>query len=349
MVQHSSTNGEFVAAIQETNRYVSGHIPFSGVAHLEFDRRITILREPLHVLASIIAFAEETGYFNDELRLAKTQNNGVYNVYSVYFSPSFDFFRYMIDRRYGIAPGYQSYIKAAHVGPAIDALRNFDYVLDFNSLDLQIKRLICREGLFPPSTLYKRRAYRYEPNLQQAMTFLSEFDSDFYQQAALLFVHGFSDADYEVYRASYCVRSGISLREQESFELDLAGPIGAGWNDAELSELNTVFRWSEDAQPVIDIPLADAGSYSVFVYLNDPNQLMPNASASVVIRGGEVTITRTAPPDMVIFEFQFTTRGADWLRCELNVSQDSMGDLADTGDDREIGVILGAVYVRRTG
>ena len=349
MVQHSSSNDEYVAAIQETSRYVSGHIPFSGVANLEFDRRITILREPLHVLASIIAFAEETGYFTDELRLAQTQNDGTYNIYSVYFSPAFDFHRYLIDRRYGIAPGYQSYIRAALVGPAIDALRKFDYVLDFRSLDLQIKRLICREGLFPPSTLHKRRAYPYEPDLQRAMTFLSAFDSDFYQQASSLFVHGFTDLDYEAYRASYCLKSGVSLREHESSELDLAGPIGSGWNDAELSELKTVFRWSEDARPVIDIPLANAGSYSVFLYLNDPNQLVPDASACVEINGGEVSTTRTTPPDMVIYEFQFTTRGADWLRCELNVNQSAMPVLVDSEDDREIGVILGAVYIRRNG
>ncbi len=349
MVQHSSSNSEYLAALQENNRYVSGHIPFSGVANLDFDRRITILREPLQVLASIIAFADETGYFTDELRIAQTQKDGIHNVYGVYFSPAFDFHRYLIDRRYGIAPGYQSYIKTALVGPAIDALQKFDYVLDFRSLDLQIKRLICREGLFPPSTLYKRRAYLYEPDMRRAMTFLSAFDADFYQQASSFFVHGFSDSDYEAYRASYCLKSGVSLREQESFELDLGGPIGSGWNDAELSELKTVFRWSEDARPVVDIPLANAGRYSAFMYLNDPNQLVPEASAALEINGGEVTVTRTAPPGMVIYEFQFTTRGPDWLRCELDVNQNSVPALADTEDDREIGVILGAVYIRRTG
>lgn len=349
MIQHSSSNQAYEDSILKSNQFVSGHIPYAGVSNTHFDLRITIVRDPLDVIASIIAFVNETGYFTNELKLAQAAKNGTYNVYGIYFSPSFDFGRYLIDRRYGIAPGYQPYLDTPLVDEAIKSLQSFDYILDFKNIDLQIKRLICREGFFPPSALYKRRSYSYTPDKQLANTLLSDFDIKFYLQAVTAFVNDFSEIDYQQYREIYSLKYGINLLPNASLELDLLGPIGSGWNDAERSESNAVFRWSEEANPVLDIPLVNAGGYSVFLYINNPHNVELEASASVQICGTNIEVLQRSLPDMVILEFHFETKGTDWFNCILDIHHNIMSAQQVTRDDRKIGIILGAVYIRRTG
>jgi hypothetical protein len=346
LVQHSATNSVYEGIFAKSNLYVSGHIPFSGVSHLNFDRMITILREPHDILCSLLSYSEEIGYANNELDVAKPGADP-FQIYGVYFSPNFDFGRYMIDRQYGVASGYQPYFTDGAVDEALAMLSTFDYVLDFENLDLQIKRLISCEGLFPPSEIAKRRSYKYSKNEQAANARLSQFDVAFFRAARRFFSSNYSESDYETYRAQYCDFSGIRLSPNESQEVDLSSPIGSGWNDAEISELGRMFRWSESNNPFIDLPLANPGTYAVYLYLNNVHHRGIAVHGSGQLHRPQVEADQVCHGALNIFRFRFRISRPDWFCCALSITTSAEQTANGATDDRSLGLILGSIYVRR--
>lgn len=344
LVSHASTNFSFDGLSTCESKYLSGHIPYAAVSHLQFDRRITILRDPVDVLCSINAFVKETGYFNDEVALALEIGCG-YSVYGVYFSPGFDVGKYLIDRRFGIARGYQPYFTGGDVTGAIAALSQFTNVFDFSKLDQEMKRLIVEEELFPPSSLPNRRSYSYTRDLESALPLLTKFDIDFYKAACQFFKPEIRDAEYEQYRQTYCENYGIQLDVLQSCEMNLGNPVGSGWNDAELSELGTMFRWSEVREPWVDIPLARAGTYSVSIYANDLYGRGVSMLADCL--GTDIQVQTQVQGTLQIFTVQLTISTPSWLSCRLSMGSQSERPASVPGDDRLVGFVLANVYVRR--
>ena len=131
----------------------------------------------------------------------------------------------------------------------------------------------------------------------------------------------------------------------QSCEMDLGNPVGSGWNDAELSELGTMFRWSEVREPWLDIPLAEAGTYSVSIYVNDLYERGVSMLADCL--GTDLQVQTHVQGTLRIFSLELTISTPNWLFCKLSMASQSERPASVPGDDRLVGFVLANVYVRR--
>lgn len=175
---HSSPVSRFHGVNNSENIYVSGHFPV-GVADLDrFSDKITIIRNPFDVICSVIAFGIKYGISIP--RLHSALQGGEYEIYSEYYSPAFDFDRFLIDAGYGISSGYFDYTGIVQVSGLLGVIDKFDRVIDFDNIGVAIKQIIIEKGMFPYSDIPRKRSYGYRPDYESAQSVLSKFDSHFF-------------------------------------------------------------------------------------------------------------------------------------------------------------------------
>lgn len=351
-IQFSSSVSLFSELDRIENRYVSGHFPVSIADVDDFDKKITIIRNPLDVLCSVISFSGKMGIHVPRLSSALAEG-GKYEIYREYFSVDFDFDRFVIDKNYGVASGYLDYTEKCSVLEAVNTIAGFDTVLDFNCLDEGIKTMIISDGFFPYSEIARNRSYNYLPDYDCARKLLSEFDEYFYANICSRFGGVSEDIGvlYDQYKESYCKYKGISLEVYQGIGIDLRGPIGVGWNNFEVSETGVPFRWSETSNPTIELPIATAGSYVVYFYWFRGQAKDITFRISTLI--GEETFVPTVVRDdeLCICRCYVSLLSQDWIYANLEVEKYSDAERQSmkqsSSDLRSLGIILGNVYIRR--
>lgn len=351
-IQFSSSIELFSVLDRMEIRYVSGHFPVSMADVNGFDKKITIIRNPLDVLCSVISFSEKTGIHVP--RLSSALAEGVkFEIYREYFSVDFDFDRFVIDKNYGVASGYLDYTEKCGVFEAVNAIAGFDTVLDFNCLDEGIKAMIMSEGFFPYSAIARNRSYNYLPDYECGRKLLSEFDEYFYANICSRFVGVSEDIGilYDRYKESYCKQKGISLEVYQGVSIDLRGPIGVGWNNFEVSERGAPFRWSETSNPTIELPIVNAGSYVVYFYWFRGQAKDIRFRISTLIGEGTFVPTIVRDNELCICRCFVSLHSPDWIYANLDIDKYSDAERQSTNqssfDRRSLGIILGNVYIRR--
>jgi hypothetical protein len=351
-IQFSSSVSSFLEIDKVENCYVSGHFPVSIVDLEKFERKITIIRNPIDILCSVISFTEKMGIQVPRLSAA-LEGGGKYEIYREYFSTNFDFGRFKIDKNYGMVSGYSDYIEKSSVCEALDTLDKFNIILDFNRLDDGIKTMIMSYGFFPYSNIARNRFYDYQRDYESAIKLLSDFDEYFYSKINSRFAVIADNIAllYDQYKESYCKEAGISLEVYEGLSVDLRGPIGLGWNNFEISELGAAFRWSETANPTIELPIAIAGSYMLYFYWLRGHAKNVTFRISTLI--GEIIFVPTIITDgeVCICRCYVTLNSPDWIYAKLEIEEcngsERQSMRSSSVDIRSLGIVLGNVYIRR--
>lgn len=327
-------------------QYVSGHFSSGAVDLSRFEHRITVLRPPLEQIASTLRFSE--AYFPDSesVRLSKL-GEGRHDIFGMYFAPGFDLLRYIAERQYGVPGWLHDYADRCTLTGALATLERFNRVLDFHQLDGEIKRLIIELGLTPRAELPRHRSYRYDPDLERAQAFLTDFDVSFYKRAQKRFrkLPADIDAAYERYREGFCAARGLHLDPHSSLDLPLCQPIGRGWHPAERLANGHWFRWANSADPAIELAIARPGSYVVTAYVH-PHQCTKLELQGVgEFSGAKAGVDVSDRRGVTVLRARVTLPRADWLR--LSFGCEMAG--ADVGATDLVGrtFVLGRVLVRR--
>lgn len=351
-LQPTSAIGDFIKMNDDSNLYVTGHIPFGAIKQEKFENKITIIRNPIDTLISIISFAKKINQADELNKLI--QNKEKYPLYSPYFSSGFEFDRFITEKNYGLQiSSYINHFDNCSAENLLKNLKNFNYILDFSKLDLEIKRLIIAEGLFPYSDIPNKRNYKYTPDKETAREILSRFDIEFYEKVQSLFVPIPEDIDlqYENYKKEYCSKSGIDLKLYESMTLNLSGPVGVGWHNAEKNENGVPFRWSESKQSTVEIPFSDAGDYTVHIYIKNPNNYLIKTSAKSLISTDQILITEDSIHDIRSFKFRIRIQSPDLvlINFETIIDESLQNEQLSSfiGDKRTLYFVIGEVIIRR--
>lgn len=331
-------------------RYIGGHYPLSTIDPDRFYKKITVLRNPLDSICSGISYVNKLNGLPKEA-LSQAEKSGLPALtYKKFFTTHFDTDRYLIDLNYGIAKGMRNYIFDCAVGEAFENIKKFTHVFDFENFDGEVKRFLIQERYFPYAKIAKKRQYSYQPDYVRAELLLSEFDKQFYQLSTPLFkkVPDNIDVLYEQYREDYCRNRGWALRVHEGTSLDLRMPLGSGWHHAELTEKNSSFRWSEPTLATIEIPIATAGLYAIYLYINPAAVTDLTFSISTVIHPQEFAATLVNEKNILIYRVLVETRSHDWINIVINMRKDAqMPATLETVDVRELGITLNNVYICR--
>jgi hypothetical protein len=232
---------------------------------------------------------------------------------------------------------------------ALQVLKRFDRVLDFKHLDAEIQRILIEEQLFPPSVLGRARSYRYKPDLGLAKKLVTAFDKTFYTKGSARFRPLPEDMDqrYAAYRREFCALHGIRPAAYGSTELSLREPVGTGWLHPNCSELGDWFRWSLLPDPVIDIPLADGGTFEVRLYVHPHRARRIAAELSAGPDQPSSPMTVTAHGDVCLLQAQATLAGSGWLQVRLSCEPHPDDASADHGQMETLYFVLGRVLVSR--
>lgn len=330
--------------------YIGGHYPISTIDIARFDRKITVLRDPVASISSGISYINKLNGVPQEA-LTDTEKSGLPALsYKKFFTTHFDTERYLIDLGYDVAKGMRNYLFDCAASAAVENIRRFTHVFDFEHFDGEVKRFIIEQRYFPYAEIGKKRQYAYRPDHARARPLLSEFDDQFHRLSTALLkkVPGNIDILYEQYREEYCKYRGLALRVHEGRRLDLRMPLGMGWHHVERSGPDACFRWSEPDAATIEIPVAAAGLYAVYLYVipADVKNLQISMSTTLHPRRFEATLVNEN--NIVIYQSFVFTRAHDWIRVAIDMP-DSAGapSRTDSIDVRERGIILGNVYICR--
>ena len=343
--------GDVLAQINDpANAYVGGHYPLAAFQADSFDVKVTTLRNPLDIIYSRLSFANKIANEPPEHRSPAEVAGRKKRVYEPFYTPHFDLERLTIDSNYGIALGLQQYVGLCSVDEVIAELETFDHVLDFDRLDDEIKALLIEKGFFPYRDIPKKRAYSYVPDRERADRLLCDFDRSFYEIASRQFrdIPGDIESRYEQYRADYCEARGIDLQVHQGRSLDLRGPVGSGWFNVEASDKGTPFRWSEDRHATVEIPVAQAGVYGVYLYLTPAVIEGFRLTACTTLGARTFPVTKVGDNGVQVYAALVATTSHDWIQFEINIDKSS-GDTSvpKHGDVRSLGVALGHAYIIR--
>jgi hypothetical protein len=329
---------------------ITGHFPQSLINLDEYDTRLTIIRSPLTIASSLINFTENLGYGNGRVSSALSTSTEM-EIYQEYFCTNVDMQRFFIESYYGFAKGFINCVNPCSADEAIDNLKKFNWVLDFDNLDRSIKKFIINAGFFPYSIIGNARQNLYKPDIERASHIVSQFDNNFYAKATSHFLSPGNDIDtcYLRYRKAYAAQNGLKLKEFEECQVSLKKPIGTGWHTVEYSEKGIPFRWSDNHTPTIDLPFRQPGKYLVRVYLQEARASIRRTTCSTIANDREIDATRNKQIDPIIYEFQFSLDEHDWLTMIFYLEDNNQCDVEKeaNGELRDIGVILGTVYVKR--
>jgi hypothetical protein len=328
--------------------YVSGHLPAGATVLNDYRQRITILREPLQLLASMISYNDVVDGPQSFVRRALEARTRL-SAYAEYFSPGFDLVRMVTDLRYGLAQSQTSYAMPCTPEQALRVLQRFDRVLDFRRLDAEIQRILIEDRLFPPSVLGRARSYRYKPDLGLAKKLLTGFDKAFYAKGSACFrpLPDNMDECYAGYRREYCAAHGLRPAAYGSTELPLRGPVGTGWLHPNCSELGDWFRWALVRDPLIDIPVAEGGTFEVRLYVH-PHRVQRIAgelSAGTDQLISPMTVSEHG--DMCLLQAKATLAGSGWLQVRMNCEPHADDESADQGQMQTLYFVLGRMLVTR--
>jgi len=351
-VQHSATLEQWGRIDDTSIRYLSGHIPAGALDLSRFEQRITVLRPPEDCLASFISYADRH-FPGHNARENIAREGSRWSLYASFFSPGFDNLRYMTERRYGVERDhFVEYADECTVPEAISVLEQFGSVLDFQNLNAEICRLVIEQGCFPRDAISNLRSDKHVRGDSSVQDLLSPFDLSFYEAARKHFrpVPDNIEIVYDHYRRDYCKTRGLSIGPRNSLGLDLTGPIGTGWNAAEVSEKGQHFRWSNTSRPTLNIPIARSGDYCLTLYLKPYQVTNLRATVSSLISGEQVVMQSFLSPrvehqGMVVLRATITLPGSDWLDVRLDC--DPPPNTATTQELQANIFLLGNALVRR--
>jgi len=331
-------------------KYIGGHYPLSTIDSTRFDFRVTVLREPLEGISSGISYMNKSAGLPPET-LTDSERSGLKALtYQKFFTTHFDTERYLIDLHYGIDKGMRNYLFDCAVGEAFENIKKFTHVFDFNNFSGEVKRFIIQQGYFPYFQIEKKRGYSYRPDHARAKPLLSEFDEHFHRLSCSLLkkVPDDIDAQYEYYRENYCRTRGLALRLHEGRRLDLRMPLGSGWHHAERSDQGHPFRWSESTGATIEIPIAAAGLYAVYLYINPADVTDLQLSVFTLLHRQEFKSRLIHEQGVWVYEILVSTRAHEWIHIGMDLQKVAGGSPSQQSiDARGLGVTLGNVYVCR--
>lgn len=334
------------------NRYVAGHFPVS-IANLNaFDEKLTILRNPLDLVCSTISYTGQT-FDIDPRVLSALETGNKLEIYRGYFSDRFDLWRYLIDHEYGLTSDFFQYAEECRAEDAAEILQGFNRILSFDQLDAEIKKVIMDFGFFPYSSIPRKRSYNYKPNYETGRRLVSDFDEKFYSLMQSRFATRLEEIDfqYELYRIHYCANRGISLEVFQGKTIDFKCPFGVGWHSAELSELGKVFVWSDSAAPTIELPIANAGTYMVYLYLDSSRATDLTIKITTLIGRRSVPVDVFESEGVSRYQCCISLQSADWIYANLEIDLDpdriSLLNSKSPLDERSRGIVLGNIYIKR--
>lgn len=331
-------------------RYIGGHYPISTIDASRFEDKVTVLRDPLDSLCSGISYINKLRGRPPEAPIEAETNGLPALTYKKFFTTHFDTERYLLDLGYNLAQGMRNYLFDCAASDAVENIKRFTHVFDFEHFDGEVKRFLIEREYFPYAEIGKKRQYSYQPDYARARRLLSEFDEKFHRLSTPLLkkVPDNIDSAYEQYREDYCRNHGLALRIHEGRSLDLRMPLGSGWHHVERSENDTPFRWSEPDSATVEIPLALAGRYAVYLYIHPASVSDVQFSISTRMYPVDVKPALKRRGDMLICEFIVDTRCHEWLHIAMHMAHHTdVIPKSGSVDDRERGVILGNVYVCR--
>ncbi len=329
--------------------YVSGHVPAATVPERPFDIRITVLRPPLELLSSTLSFTRKNSSSTSPTPLEKLLAAGErYAAYRHYFAPGFDLRRLRADHRYGVGLPIPAYADDCTVPQALEVLDRFDHVLDFRCLDNEVRRVVIENGLFPVAATPRLRAYRYDPDLATAGRLLSPFDVSFYQQAQsrLRPMPDDIDAAYARYREAYCAERGMRLELRQTAAVPLTGVLGTGWFQPSQSDLGDWFRWSNSMAATIELPLAQAGTYLLTLYVHPHAVRGLGAHVTVGEGGRRKPMTAIEHPGVTVLQARLRLREPSWVMVRFEAEHVDGTTGASSGDMTERYFVLGNVLLR---
>lgn len=339
----------------EKNLYVSGHIPAAAVNLHNFDNKITIIRDPLSILSSLLSFNSKELIHSPLLEEALASGNN-YPIYAPYFASGFDFERFIFEISSGFGlKTYQDYCDPCTLEDSLAVIFRFNTILNFDELSSEIKRLIINEGYFPYLNIPNKRKYKYNRDIETAAKLLCDFDIEFFNHIKHVFINIPSDIDvaYERYKERYCIESGINIDIHQSYQLDLTGPIGIGWHSAEMSDQERLFRWSESGKATLEIPISAPGTYVLQAYTFQNHLNLVTVNAYYYISGTRITYKEKQYENYRVFIFETIIGAPDWLIVEFNSEPLCNNEInchpENVADTRSLGFILGGVFLRRTG
>jgi hypothetical protein len=310
------------------------------------------LRSPEECLASFISYAER--HFPDH---QPRQNIGRlrdrWSLYGGYFSPGFDTLRYVTERRYGVeVDHYFEYADPCTMAEALSTLAEFQYVIDFRNLHDEIRRLVIEQGLFPRSVVPHLRADAISRDVDSIRDLVTSFDARFYEEGKKRFrpIPTDIDGDYERYRGDYARERGMRIDTRTTVRLDLAAPVGTGWNGAEPFEFGQSFRWANTRRPILDIPIALAGDYRLSIFVKPHIATNLRATATSAFSGVKVAMESVSRPRLshqgiALLTADVSLPRSDWLHVHFEC------DLPENSTEKQTRAItvflLGDVQVRR--
>lgn len=333
-------------------RYVSGHFPASIVDLGTFDDKLTILRSPLDLVCSTISFMGQVMDVHPRV-LRALETGSRLEIYREYFSANFDLGRYLIEREYGLASDFFEYAEDCQPEDSVLLLKDFNRILDFDKLEAEIKHLIIDLDFVPYASIPRIRSYRYEPDYETGRRLLSDFDERFYELMRSRFIGRLDgiNSRYESYQAQYCANRGISLGVFQGRIVSLSKPIGMGWHNVELSELGLPFVWSDSLTPTIELPVANAGAYVLYIYVQNILSRKLNLKISTLIGQSTFPIEVVQRDRLSIYKSCMTLPAADWIHCKFEVEDVAEAAVPPNGsvslDERHRGIILVNAYLKR--
>lgn len=331
----------YKAAASSDYCYITGHIPFAIINKDHFDKTITIIRDPLDILASITSFCDRIKFeFNQDERTRAP-------IFEQYYAPRFFLERFCIEKRHRTIHNFKGYYSCDSVSSALDQLNQFDFIIDFNDYENEVKGLIVNQDLYPFSKIPTSRKYSYDKAAAKANAEanLTNFDKEFYTRylatKTKLPDHSFL---YEKYRSDFCKRYGIDIKSESDMSYDLSLPIGLGWYSTEISELGQIFRWGEP-DSTVELPLKNPGQYTIFIYLGNCNPDDLDYSISLEQSGQLINSSLENVSGLIRISISIHIDIATWVVVNLSAPPRIVNNSADL---RDCAFTLGYICIERT-
>lgn len=333
-------------------RYLAGHLPAEFVYTNNFECKITILRDPLSTFISQYNYSKKIlADHNNIGAIDSVQLGFEYSIYNPYFGDA-DLGAIVLNKRYGTFYMAELYKTSINIDSALERIKKFDQIYDFEALSSHIQSLIVEKGMFPYSAIERKRKTQYSesPERSRLLDLISPNDISFYN-AAMKMVSPikFNSDCYQEYRNNYPADCGITLSARAEYELDLRNPVGIGWNEAEESEKKQFFRYASQETATIEIPIKEAGFYKVLVYvLNNSKDIEPSFDTLLSLVGGIFDqSTHSHGGNLITYELNIEFKSFGWVDIVVRSKVDFFDILHDRPDQRDLGCALGAVHVKR--
>lgn len=330
--------------------YIGGHYPLATVDANRFDYKITILREPIELIASAISYVQKLQHLPKDVLLQSEIDGTPIFIFKLFFSIEFDTEKYKQDFASDTATRLIEYFKECTADEAVARLKSFTHVFDFTRLDDEIKYFLIEQNFFPYSQISKKRSYPYQPDKDRARRSLDSFDDDFYRLGKAFFRKIPENIEYlyQRYRENYCKENGLKLNVFAGKWLDLRGPIGTGWHAAERSSDGVFFRWSESQYATIEIPIAEPGIYALIVNVNPAELTGLQISVKTVIQSRTFASNLIREEGLIKCQSFINLKSYDWVQVEINMEKEqSEASLSVESDQRELGLVLQAISISR--